>query len=431
MKKEKKPYLDYTKKGCHIQFLFSDIVKYLYFTRIWLWQRPKYYYLDKGAVKKLKKKFMIVANHQSFGDCLFAYYTFLTKRIYFMVTDEMFNNKFKSWVAKRLLCVPLDPSSGSLTTMRVMMDILIKDNIVCIYPEGHINFANDKVKAFKGGATLIAAQTGCDVVPMYRERRKHWWQRQRIIVGEPYNPKAMLNGRLSRTDLDKINEYVFENELKLKRIYQELIPAKLCQRYNTQVFVIPMPFETKDNKISNIIRQEEINSCKSEKTRNEKFYSWKLLERVFNEHYGENINRLNFKKQPNGKWVCDRYCVSISHSGDLVTVAIASYPIGVDIQLVDEIKVSKELMNKVYDDSELKEEITAEQFAKDWSIKEAAFKCSDDDGFNPKKYKISSIENKETQLISYQDKTYSLGVVTKNNDVISYHFLTPDIAGKN
>ena len=429
MKKPIKQHINYEKKKVHIKYLFSDIVKWLYFTRIWLYQRPKFYYLDKEGKKALKEPFLIISNHQGFSDILFVYYPFLTKRIFFMAHQNVFENRFKAFIFRNLLCIPIDPESGSFAALRTLLDIIKKGNVVSVFPEGHINHDSSEVKSFKAGASFLALQSGVDCIQMYREKRAHWWNRQRIIVGKPYNLKKEIGSSFSRNDLDRANQIIIDGELELKRKYQEIVPAKKVRRTNVQVFVSPMPFECSD-KIHCKLRKDEINSCGSEKAKNEKFYAWKLLEKALKENYGVDIRKLKFEKQSNGKWICDKFNISFSHSGELVAVAIASYGVGVDIQEIKPLEDIEKLSTLIYGDEEKPDNISENDLIRDWTLKESAFKLSNDTGFNPKQYLLKDINKSETHKIVFNSKEYFISAVGEINDVISFHFLTPDIIYK-
>ncbi len=426
-KKQASNHIDFKKKRYGLKYLFCDIVKYLYFTRIWLWQRPKYYYVNKEAKKSLKDPFMIISNHVGFSDCLMIYYAFFSKRPFFLIHQNTFNTPFKAWIFKHLLCIPADPETGSFMAIRDLIDCVKAGNSICIFPEGHISFDTSGSQALKGGATLIALQTGIDTINLYRERRKHWWQRNRIIVGEPYNLKSLAGNATSRKDLDKVNNIISDKQNELKIKYQEMFKAKKCKRTNTQVFFAKMPFEC-DKKISNKQRRIEIDSCKSEKTKMEKFYSWKLLEKVLKEEYGENINKLHFRKLENGKWCIDKYEISISHSGSLLALSISSIKHGIDIQEYGNEELSNKLADKIYSENEKPDSLTNEQFYKDWSIKEAMFKMSNDESFNPKKYDLINNFDINTKIIKCDNKTYSFALSQEVNGFISYHFLDKDIS---
>ena len=427
--KEKKNYLDFKKKALHFQYLLSDIIHWFIFTQIWFWQRPLFKYVDKDAKKALKTPFIVVGNHQGFSDFLFVYYLWFKKRIWWLVTEKMFDTKFKAWLYKRLLCLQIDPDNGSIQDMRLAIDALNANNIVGIYPEGHINFETSQTKTFKGGATFLAYQAGVNSIQVYRERRKHWWQRQRIIVGKPYNVKEMLGDKASRADLEKLNEQIYQNEMELKRIYQTWAPAKKCQRNNIQVFISPRTFDC-NMKIRSKERLEEINRTKDKQSRIDKIYAWKVLEKVFKEEYGEDINKLHLHKLDSGKWSCDKYNLSISHSGDLIAVAIGKYNCGVDIQAVDEIEYSADMINLTLHDDEINENINKDYLIRNWSVKEAQYKLDGFSGFCPKNMKLDEIKNADTRAISYKGKDYHLSVVGAVNDIVSYHVLSDDIVSK-
>lgn len=424
--KKKNKYADFTKKGLHIQYLFSDIIHWIFFPQIWLWQRPIYKFVNKDAKKTLKPPFMVIGNHQGFSDFLFVYYAWFGHRLWWLVTDRMFETKFKAWLYKRLLCAPVNTDNASLSDVRLTLDILKANNILVMYPEGHINFETSATKNFKGGATVIALQSGVETVPVYRERRKHWWNRQRIIIGEPYNVKEMAGLNPSRNDVERINNEIYEKELELKRIYQNWAPAKKCQRNNVQVFVSPRTFEC-NMKVSSKERMEEIERTKDKQSKIDKIYAWKVLERVFREEYGENINQLHLHKLDSGKWSCDKYHISISHSGELIAVAIGKYNCGVDIQSVEEMDFSLDAIELTLNEEEKSDTVNKDYLVKNWSVKEAKYKLDGISGFCPKNMKLKEIENAESEVICYKGREYRLSVVSDTKDIASYHFLEKDI----
>ena len=79
-------------------------------------------------------------------------------------------------------------------------------------------------------------------------------------------------------------------------------------------------------------RIREIESCNNEDVKKQKFYAWVLLENVAKK-LGFLPENLQFKKLENGKWVCNEFEFSISHSKNFVVVAIDNKKIGVDIQI--------------------------------------------------------------------------------------------------
>jgi phosphopantetheinyl transferase len=90
------------------------------------------------------------------------------------------------------------------------------------------------------------------------------------------------------------------------------------------------------------LRQEEIEECNDKTLKLEKFYAWKLLEIAVKEHIGLDFNKINFEKSSNGKWFCDRFCFSISHSAGVVAVCVSEREVGVDCQEIKPVKAGIE-----------------------------------------------------------------------------------------
>ena len=101
-------------------------------------------------------------------------------------------------------------------------DVLGSDKLLAIFPEGHINFdEKPEVKNFKGGVALFAIMNKVPVVPIYIVKRKKWYQRQRIVLGEPIHLESICDGIPSIRDVDKVSEYLHQKEEELAKYYYE------------------------------------------------------------------------------------------------------------------------------------------------------------------------------------------------------------------
>ena len=127
-------------------------------------------------------------------------------------------------------------------------------------------------------------------------------------------------------------------------------------------------------------RTEEINGCKNESIKREKYYAWRLLEYAIKDVFSLDFNNLQFTKLPSGQWVCDELCFSLTHAGGAVTVALSIADVGVDIELVREL--DGRLAERVLTDREylcyqsLAEERRQDYLLETWCKKEAIFKAS-------------------------------------------------------
>ncbi len=125
-------------------------------------------------------------------------------------------------------------------------------------------------------------------------------------------------------------------------------------------------------------REKQILSCISEKAKREKYLVWKLLAIALKRSLGLQMEDCRFEKKENGQWVCDKCYFSLSHSHDVLAVAISTFPVGVDVEYIKthNWKVAKKVFTQeeLATFSLLTEEEKADFFVKKWTQKESVFK---------------------------------------------------------
>lgn len=183
----------------------------------------------------------------------------------------------------------------------------------------------------------------------------------------------------------------------------------------------------KDVNFSNVYpkeRQQDIDSCSNERVKKEKYYAWKLLEYALKDKYLLNICDVNFEKSKAGKWTCDKCYFSISHSSDLVAVAVSDNAIGIDVELKKSVK--ENAIIKVLTSSEL------EQFdaiktddrigflLTKWVQKESIFKAEKEEKFCPSKID-TTLYNVKIKNLSVCENEYILGVCSIPKGLIRFH----------
>ena len=188
------------------------------------------------------------------------------------------------------------------------------------------------------------------------------------------------------------------------------------------IFLAQIPEEIKGT-IYCKARIKEIDSCKNEKVKRQKFYAWALLEKCA-ESLGFTPHNLSFKKLENGKWVCSDFEFSISHSEDVVAVAIDNKKIGVDIQIDTNINCEV-FAKKILTNSEfsLFENLSKEQkhefLLEKWTQKESVYKMLEN-----KDLKISQINCNNysifTKKINLGNTTYYLSCATNEKPIIEF-----------
>ena len=187
------------------------------------------------------------------------------------------------------------------------------------------------------------------------------------------------------------------------------------------VYVKKFPFEVKRKKIFQKERAKEIKSCKNKDVRAEKYYAWKLLEIALEQSFEKDIKKCKFNKI-NGKPVLEDCEFSISHSNDIVAVAVSKKPVGVDIEAIDHERFAKFPLNRILSGEELEanSNCSADELNKLWTAKEAIFKKNASEAFNP--VKINTLNEKyKTRLVRADAQNYYLTVASDEVAFVKFH----------
>ncbi len=199
---------------------------------------------------------------------------------------------------------------------------------------------------------------------------------------------------------------VHKSEQAEKAIVSSLQPI-------VDVYYAPLCKKIKLRSITPIKRRLEIENCSNEKVRLEKYSVWKLLAYAIKKSFGLKSKKLNFQKKENGQWVCDNCFFSLTHSENIVAVAVSNYPIGVDVEKVK--SHSEEVAKKVLTNNELQEFLRLDKkervdfFIQKWTQKESVYKQNGAKTFEPRK--IESF-NGESKIIELNGQQYGLSVAS-------------------
>lgn len=164
-------------------------------------------------------------------------------------------------------------------------------------------------------------------------------------------------------------------------------------------------------------RQAEIVACASEKAKREKFFAWKLLAHAIEKSYGLDAREVQFTKTEHGKWICDRFGFSISHSENAVCVALAPCPVGVDVERLRQLK-TRDFATKILSETELAAYHTTpeseqnEFLIRAWTRKESLFKLWNKSGFFSAEPKTLQGET-DQQTVIVANEPYALSVATE------------------
>ena len=141
--------------------MFYKIARALVFFIVRLWFKVEV----KGRENLPKKGgYIVIANHQHLLDPVFVTLAVI-KKLSIMGKKELFENKFLSSVFTSLGAFPVDRGKGDMSVIETAEKNLKNGEILLIFPEG-TRSKSGKLLRFKNGATLIARETGADVLPV-------------------------------------------------------------------------------------------------------------------------------------------------------------------------------------------------------------------------------------------------------------------------
>lgn len=204
------------------KYILYDFVKWFASWQVLLFYRIRLYYDTKEAAKAIKGGAIIVSNHVGFSDpfvlqCCFAY-----RRFHFLAMEELFEKKFTAWIYKHVfLTAPISRSKPSIKVIKDCSTLAENGNIVCLFPEGHINVQENTVDPFKGGAILMAYKAGVPIVPVYHKKRTSIWHKTRVAIGKPFNVKEFIGPVCSQNKINEASAKLHEYETFLMTLIKK------------------------------------------------------------------------------------------------------------------------------------------------------------------------------------------------------------------
>ena len=180
-----------------------------------------------------------------------------------------------------------------------------------------------------------------------------------------------------------------------------------------------------------IKRQTEIDEVSNIEVKKDKYLVWKLLEYALQKSLNVDIKDVKFTKDETGKWLCDKCEFSLSHSKNVVCVAISKRPVGVDIEKINPQK--DKFLEKILSDEEredyqkLKEKDKIGFLFDAWTRKESLFKKENIKDFSIKDFRMFS-DKVYQQRLTFSDGEYSLSVasnlISKVNTYVIKEYIT-------
>ena len=156
-----------------------------------------------------EKRCILVGNHTSNLDCLLLISS-TQRTIHFLAKDSLIKG-IKKPIFTNMGIIPVNRSIHDKNALNKAINILNKDALIGIFPEGTINKTKDIIMPFKIGAVKMASETHASLVP-FTIKNKYKLFRRSVII-EFYKPYKINT---------KNNDLTCENNKLMNIISSEL-----------------------------------------------------------------------------------------------------------------------------------------------------------------------------------------------------------------
>ena len=178
---------------------------------------------------RLRGGAVIAANHSAFADPFVMGAAFWYRRMYWMAAETVVRGKLQGPLLKAAGAIKVDRQIADIEAIRKAVTVLKEGYLLGIFPEGSIQ-DGDGVQSVKSGCVLLAVQADVPIIPMHIAPRTHWYQRRRVVIGEPIMPKAHFTKKFPTTaDLDRVAQLVMEEMSRCAAAVQE---EAVCKHSN-------------------------------------------------------------------------------------------------------------------------------------------------------------------------------------------------------
>jgi 1-acyl-sn-glycerol-3-phosphate acyltransferase len=182
--------------------------------------RPKPIFVSKEAKKSLHYHHgcIVTANHFSLHDPFIIGTTFWRRRMFFLAAEFIMKYRFRGWLLRKAGCIGVNRQIADIEAMQVTEKHLEEGDLITVFAEGGIQHQEGPA-TFKSGAVLMAVAANVPIIPCYFEKRKHWWNRYHVVVGELFDPRKILGKeQASIPEIRVLTEKLYEKTKELEEV---------------------------------------------------------------------------------------------------------------------------------------------------------------------------------------------------------------------
>lgn len=163
---------------------------------------------------------VVVCNHVGQLDPFLIDCFFWSRRVYFLASKQVMQKPVAGALLRGMGCISIDRENADLDAVRSSVELLKGGNLLGVFPQGGIR---TELTQIRGGAILIALRAGVPIIPMYTARRKRFFERRLLIVGEPFDLREYCTKKFPGVaDIERLSALLLERMERCRAAWEEM-----------------------------------------------------------------------------------------------------------------------------------------------------------------------------------------------------------------
>ena len=176
--------------------------------------------------EKIRGGALLAANHTRFADPFVVATAFWYRRAYFFVAEVVMKNPVIATLLRGVGAIKIERGSVDLDAIKKSVSVMKEGRLLIVFPQGGITQTED-VQSIKSGSALMALQAQTPIIPLYICPKKHWYERQLVVVGNTINPADICSKKVPALgDIHKITDALMAEMNRCAAINREAKEVK-------------------------------------------------------------------------------------------------------------------------------------------------------------------------------------------------------------
>jgi len=162
-----------------------------------------------GKKNMIEGAAMVCSNHSAMIDPFQIAAAFgIDDNVHVIAKIELFRIPVLSFCLWKLGMICVDRSTNDIESIKTSLTYLKRGEKVVIFPEG-TRLSEFDAHAAKNGAVKLAERAGVPIIPVFVTRKKPFFKRSKVVIGEPYFIEKQREKRHA-DDYAKLSEELME-----------------------------------------------------------------------------------------------------------------------------------------------------------------------------------------------------------------------------